>query len=207
MNEYQPNSHKHKEELKKQNSPDEKRASKVVTGVVKTKKKSEVRKLADTFISDDVSKVKEFVWLDVLVPAVKKAISDIITNGIDMILYGESGRSKKSSLPGSKIGYVPTNYSSISSNQRGFKPVANRSTYSYDDITLTTRGEAENVIMAMDEIVSEYKFVRVADLYDLVGVTGSHTDCNYGWTDIRSAEVVRTRDGYMIKLPRALPID
>ena len=42
---------------------------------------------------------------------------------------------------------------------------------------------------------------------DLVGVTGNYTDNKYGWTNIRNAEVVRVRDGYRIKLPRALPID
>ena len=29
----------------------------------------------------------------------------------------------------------------------------------------------------------------------------------YGWTDIRNASVIRVRDGYMIKLPKALPLN
>ena len=58
----------------------------------------------------------------------------------------------------------------------------------------------------MDEIMEEYEIVRVADLYDLVGVTGEHTDNKYGWTNIRNAEIERVRDGYRIKMPRALPI-
>ena len=53
-----------------------------------------------------------------------------------------------------------------------------------------------------------YGLVRVADFYDLVGVTGNYTDNKYGWTNIRSAEIVRLRDGgYVIKLPRAMQID
>ena len=58
----------------------------------------------------------------------------------------------------------------------------------------------------MDELLETYKMVTVADFYDLVGVTCDYTDNNYGWTSLRSAEVVRVRDGYIIKLPRALPI-
>ena len=58
----------------------------------------------------------------------------------------------------------------------------------------------------MDEIMEEYGIVRVADLFDLVGITGDYTDNKYGWTNIRSAEVVRVRDGYKIKMPRAMPI-
>ena len=59
----------------------------------------------------------------------------------------------------------------------------------------------------MDELIEHYGIVSVADLYDLVGITGSYTDNKYGWTDIRTAQVVRVRDGYKIKLPRAIPLD
>ena len=48
--------------------------------------------------------MKSYIVMDVLVPAIKKAISDIVTNGIDMILYGEAGKSKKNSTA-SKVSY------------------------------------------------------------------------------------------------------
>ena len=52
-----------------------------------------------------------------------------------------------------------------------------------------------------------YGLVRVADLKDLVGISDNYTDNKYGWTNIRNAEIVRVRDGYMIKMPKAVPID
>ena len=59
---YKPNSHKYKEEQK--NLPAErKKVEKVVTGKVKTKKKSEASKLKDVFISEDVSNVKSYICL------------------------------------------------------------------------------------------------------------------------------------------------
>ena len=76
-----------------------------------------------------------------------------------------------------------------------------------DNIILSSRGEAESVLARMDELVYTYGLVRVADLYDLVGVTGDYTDNKYGWTSLRTATIVRVRDGYQIKLPRAVPID
>ena len=79
--------------------------------------------------------------------------------------------------------------------------------YDYDNIILSSRGEAEDVLMKMDELMDTYGLVRVADLYDLVGITGNYTDNKYGWTNIRNAEIVRVRDGYMIKMPRAVAID
>ena len=102
MEEYKPNSHKSKEEQK--NLVPEKRVEKVISGTVKSKKKSEMQKFADVFISEDVNNVKSYIVMDVLVPAIKKAISDIVTNGIDMILYGETGKSKKNSTA-SKVSY------------------------------------------------------------------------------------------------------
>ena len=71
---------------------------------------------------------------------------------------------------------------------------------------LESRGEADAVLSRMDEIMEEYDIVRVADLYDLVGITGDYTDNKYGWTNIRDAKVVRVRDGYKIQLPRAMPL-
>lgn len=37
------------------------------------------------FISEDAGNIKSYVVLDVLVPAIKKAIADIVTGGIDML--------------------------------------------------------------------------------------------------------------------------
>lgn len=195
---YPSNSHKSKEMQKEQRN-----IQKVVTGEVKTKKKSEASKLVSTFISEDIGKVKEYILQDVLVPAIKKAISDIVTNGIDMILYGGSGRPGKSSIPGTKVSYV--NYSQSSMQPR---VTAQRSMYTYDDIVYPNRGDAEAVLSQMDDIIAQYGTVRVADMFELSGITGNYTDNNYGWKDIRSARVERVRDGYIIKMPvRPMALD
>lgn len=201
MENYKPNSHKSKEQ---QEPVPEKKLEKVVQGKVTTKKKSEVSKLADIFVPGDVANVKSYVIMDVLVPAVKKAISDIVTNGIDMILYGESGRTRKNG-PASRVSY--SQYYDRDRVRRDREPVAPRANYSYNDILLDNRGEAEEVLARMDELVATYGMVSVADLNDLVGITGNYTDNNYGWTNIKSAYVQRVRDGYLLKLPRAIPID
>ena len=59
----------------------------------------------------------------------------------------------------------------------------------------------------MDELLEQYGVFRVADLYDLVGKSCDYTDNKYGWTNLRSADVVRVNGGYALKLPKALPID
>ena len=59
----------------------------------------------------------------------------------------------------------------------------------------------------MDELIETYGVASVADLYDLVGLRCEYTDNKYGWNNLRNAEPIRVRDGYMLKMPKALPID
>ncbi len=192
MEEYKSNSHKSRMEAARQ----ERKVEKIVTGTVKTKKKSGLYKLTDVFISEDADNVKSYIFMDVLVPAIKKAISDIV----EMMLYGEAGRKKSSNA--SRISY--RDY--YKDDRRIRERSSIRSSYDFDDIIFNNRGEAEDVLSQMDELIKTYDLVRVADFYDLVGITGNYTDNKYGWTDIRSAKVIRVRDGYMIKLPHALPL-
>ena len=197
------NSHKGRNE-KKALENEEKRVEKVVHGRVKTKKNNK-RKLADIFISEDISNVKNYIFLDVIVPSIKKAIYDLVVGALDMSLYGVKGGGGKRSTA-DKVSY--RDYNSVS-RKDGYSYENTRTTsgYSYDDIILETRGEAEAVLSRMDEIMEEYGIVRVADMYDLVGITGEHTDNKYGWTNIRNAKIERVRDGgYTIVMPRALPI-
>ena len=197
-----PNSNKYKEEKKEAS---EKKVEKVVQGTVKTKKKSEVRKFTDVFISEDAANVKNYIFMDVLVPAIKKAVSDIITNGVDMILYGESGRRQRKG-PSSQVSYT-NYYNRKRDDDRGYSSTRTNNGYNYDDIYLESRGEAEEVLERMGELIELYGQVTVADLYDLVGVTGNYTDNKYGWTNIRNAEPIRVRDGYLLKLPKVGPVD
>ena len=209
MQDYQPNSHKYKKEQQAAEKEERQKVEKVVTGKVKTKKKSEISKFADVFISEDASNVKSYIFMDVLVPAIKKAISDIVTDGIDMILYGGTGHSKKRRSGSSDASYV--SYRSYSDRERDRDrrrddDYRSRSRYDFQDIILETKGEAEDVLDRLDELLDQYSMVSVADLYDLVGISGEYTDNRYGWTSLSSARVERVRDGYMIKLPKPMPI-
>lgn len=196
IGDYKPNSYKSKEEAAEQS----RKVEKVVTGNVKLRKKSEIQKLSNVFLAEDMSSVGKYVVTEVLIPAFKKAVSDIVTNGIDMLLYGSNGRTNKSSGGASYVSY--NKYS----GNRDDNASRTRTGYNYDDVVLESRGEAEEVLTRMDEIIETYGMVSVADMYDLVGKTCAYTDNKYGWTNIRNAEPIRVRDGYLLKMPKALPI-
>lgn len=193
MRDYQPNSNKYKEEHK------EKTVKKVVSGKVKTKK-NEGRKLMNMFISEDAKNVKSYIVLDVLVPAIKKAILDIVTDGADMILYGGSHGGKRKS--GNKV-----SYRSYYDDKKDDKDYRSKGRFDYDDLVFDSRSECEAVREQMVEIIDQYGFVTVADMYDMADLPAPYTSSKYGWTNIRTAETIRARDGYVLKLPKAMPID
>lgn len=205
MNDYTPNSHRFKEEQTQSTTTpaEKKKVEKVVTGTVKTKKKSGAHKLAEIFISEDITNVKEYIIMDVVVPAIKNTIEDIVINGIRLFLRGETSDRRNGSRA-DKISYNKFSSNSISRNNDSNRT---RVGYSYDDVVLETRGEAEDVLDRMGELIELYGVVSVADLYDLVGKSCNYTDNKYGWVNIRNAEPIRVRDGYMLKLPKASPIN
>lgn len=205
MEEYKPNSHRSKETSTEGTAPPDKKVEKVISGSAKPKKKGEMQKFADVFISEDVGNVKSYILMDVLVPAIKKAISDIVTNGIDMILYGEIGRTRKTSS-GTKVSYGK--FYDREPERRRERSVSSRGGYDYDDIIFETRGDAEKVLDSMNDIISQYGVVSVLDLYDLADVSTDNYAANkYGWTDISGCKAIRVRDGYILKLPRAFPLN
>lgn len=189
---YKSNSNKSKLEQKQP----EKKVEKIISGSAKVKKKSEVKKLTDVFISEDISNVKSYIWNDVIVPIVKKAISETV----DVILYGESGHSKKKS-PASRVSYR-SYYEDRDDNRRRDYGSIRRSNYDYNDIVLENRGDAEEVLIKLDELIDVYGSASIADLYDMVGMSGSYTDNRYGWEKPGVGSVVRVRDGWLLKLPK-----
>lgn len=198
MGEYKSNSHKSKE---RQNEPiPEKKVEKVISGSAKSKKKSGLQKITNVFVPEDVEDVKSYIFEDIVVPAVK----DIILDAVKAVL-GVNGSSRGKSSTASKVSY--RKYYDDRERRDYSGVTRTRSGYEYDDVIIENRGEAEDVLSRMDELISTYGLVSVADFYDLVGISGNYTDNKYGWTDIRSASVVRVRDGYMIKLPKALPLN
>lgn len=202
MADYKPNSHKSKEAYQKEMT--KQKTKKVVSAPVRTKKKSEFQKIAGAFISEDVDNVKSYIIGEVLIPTIKKAVSEIITTAIDMLLYGDAEHNKKRSGETSRFSYG----NCYVENDRGIRTRQKTKTgYNFENIVFNNRGDAEKVLANMDELISRYGLVSVADLYDLVGITGNYTDDKYGWTDIHEAYVYRIRDGWAIKLPRAYPLD
>lgn len=220
MENFPPNSQRSKAEagdkIKSEPKTDEvKKVTKVVEGDVVRQKKPITRRLKDTFVGGDAKAVWGFVVMDVLVPAGKDMIADAFSQGVERMIYGEarSVSRRTGARPGGPSGYV--SYDRYSRGPVGSyrreepREVSRRAraSHDFDEIVLATRVEAETVIDRLFDLVSRYETATVADLYELVGVSGSYTDDKWGWTDIRGAGVDRVRNGYLLNLPKPSPLD
>ena len=201
IEDYEPNSHKYKSEQQQALAESKKKPSKVISGTAKVKKRSEAGKFADAFISEDAGNIKSYILMDILVPTIKNTISDIVKNAVDMFLGIDSRRVRNGNASRISYGKYYEDRNTRSNRDRIDERVR------YDEVILDTRGEAESVLIALDEIIETYGMASIADFYDLVGVTGSFTDNKYGWTNLRSAKPIRTREGWIIKFPKAVALD
>ena len=203
---YPSNSNKSKQSTE----PDKKDIQPVAKA--KVRKKSFGKKFASSVVSEDSSKnaIVDYILYDVLVPAAKNTISDAVTGGIEMLLFGEK-RSKNSRVGRSRgTSYVIyTGYSSRRDDRDRDRPMGNRSNKGWnDDVIFDSRAEGERVIDSLIDLADQYDYASIADLYSLVGIDSQHTDYNYGWTlpMLYKATITRERTGYFLNIPRAVNI-
>lgn len=189
-----------------------KEITRVTSGDTVRRKKSFRKQFSETFVAGDMKSAMSYVMFDVLLPAAKDMIVDAGSSGIEKLIFGDSRRRGTTPPQSGPTGYISYNRmamgaaSRLSAPQRAMSRRA-RSRHDFDEIILDSRTEAEEVIDRLFDVVSQYETATVADLYELVGLSASHTDHKWGWTDVRGAGVSRVRDGYLLDLPEPRPLD
>jgi hypothetical protein len=181
---------------------------KIIAGEVSKRKRGFGGKLADTFLSEESPGVVNYIVMEVLVPAAKNMMSDAVSQGIERILFGDN---RPRPGMGGRPGYTNYGRSAVAGAVRAAdpRPILSRqarATHDFDEVILESRAEAEDVIDRLRDLISQYDVATVNDLYDLVGLTGEFTDDKWGWLDLRSASVRAIRGGYLLNLPRTVPI-
>lgn len=213
--EYSGNSHKMRNP-ENQEDTEKKEIAKVTRGNVKVRKESTGKKLANTFISDSAGEIKNYIWYDVLVPAIKDTIADMVSNTVNMLFYNTPGG--KSSSRSNKPGGSRVSYSSFyKSDDRDRRPRSvSRDRHSINDIIFDRSGDAREALNSMIETLDHYKVLSVSDYYGIVGAEDieTYTDRNFGWVLDRNGNnplddvhILRDRDGYLLDLPRPEPLD
>jgi hypothetical protein len=81
--------------------------------------------------------------------------------------------------------------------------------YNFDIILYENFADAQDVLVAMCEEIDTYGSVPVSEYYELSGRSSEFVDNKYGWTDPNIANIRprHTRDGYILDLPKAEPLN
>lgn len=181
---------------------------KVIDSDVKISKHNPRTKLSDVFIAKDIHSVGYTLVDDILIPEIKKILDSLVSNGFHMLLYGEPNRTKpkNGSLPGAKIAYQNF-YSEGKSAIATTKTNKITSYTEYDRMIFSSKEEAETILDIMNESIETYGQVSILDLYDMVGISSMYASDNYGWKNLSKAYSERCADGYILRLPKAQPLN
>ncbi len=200
---YPSNSHRSKQK-KQREEPTE--IKKVTSGKVSTKKKSFMSRMKEDLGGDDARSVGSYILYDVLIPALKDTLFDMIKGGAERALFGESSHTSRTERRKGR------SYVSYSSYYRD-EPRTNRAPRMSDhdieeDIMFDSREDAELVLSKMYDLIDDFGQASVADLYSLVGISSSYTSNRWGWDSVSRAYVKRNRSGeYSLVMPKTILLD
>lgn len=186
---------------------------------VEVKEKSIGKKLAETFVAEDVESVGVYIVKDVIVPAIKDIVFNSITQSLELIIFGGKTGSiskSRSNKPYNSM-YRGVSYGGRSERlSSDIKDVA--------EISFGSRRLAQEVLNEMQIVMeSEYAAVSISDYVDIVervlreagedlsGFKPSRNwayDTKFGWTDLAGVRTQITRDGrYVLTLPKATRLE
>ena len=182
---------------------------KKVIAKAKVQKKSAIKEALRTFFAQDLPEIAEHLIIDVAIPAAKNAITDMVTQGIQQLLYGEVDPRRRSTS-----GYTSYSRSSRDHSGRAYyesrrperrEPRQQKPT-NVEDLVFDTRGDAVDVIEYIAETIEEYGQVSVADLMSSVGIQPRYTDERWGWTTTDAFELRQIREGWLVSADRPEPL-
>ena len=191
-NNYPSNSHKSKETRPP-----------VVERAATKMKTSKVLDIVDTFLGDDIETIKKRVMEQIIIPGIKGAVLGTIET-----IFGMRGATTKASTINQTPYYTySTSASRVQNVQDANYVMVNRASDYSDPVVYSVR-EANDILAEMNEILKQYHFVTIAQLYNACKIPSVYTHNNYGWIDLSNVQIVGLHDGrYRIKMPRPIPIE
>lgn len=182
---------------------------KKVIAKAKVQKKSAIKEAIRTFFAQDLPEIAEHLVIDVAIPAAKNAITDMVTQGIQQLLYGEVDPRRRptsgyTSYSGSSRVNRGTGYYESRRNERR-EPRQPKPT-NVEDLVFDTRGDAIDVIEFITDSIEQYGQVSVADLMSSVGIQPRYTDERWGWTTTDAFETRQIREGWLVSADRPEPL-
>lgn len=168
--------------------------TKITTGKTQIHKKSLGQKFLDAIVPSDLGKVFEHIVYDILAEKAKDIILDSVESLLDRTPTRNAGRSS-TPRPGQYV-----SYSSQDALRRSSPMPTQRNVT--DNIIFDTPQDANAVLDALYDYLRSYPQVTVGYLYGLMGYQSDMTKENYGWYSLEGSAIIKTRDGYLLQLPK-----
>lgn len=176
----------------------------------KPKKKKFSQKIKEAMFSEDIGNgsVTEYVFFKIMIPSVKRVLSDMANTAINMALGLDpktrtirSGETHTANASLYRDRNYNRGYSSAEYNRREAI-----SELEWDEET------AKDIFGQMSELIERYGNCSIADAYSIMGLGDRirTTDRNWGWTSMRNADVVpadRMEDRWYLDMPPARPLN
>lgn len=179
----------------------------------KPKKKKFSQKLKEAMFSEDIGNgsVTEYVFFKILVPSVKRVLSDMANTAINMALGLDP---KTRTIQANTHTANASLYRDRNYNRSYSAGEANRrdaiSELEWDEET------ARDIYNQMADLIERYNDCSIENAYSIMGLGDRirTTDRNWGWTSMRGADVVCVyhnpqnpeEDRWIVDLPPAKPL-
>lgn len=190
----------------KEEKHEEIKLDKVVTGNVTVKKRGFFKRFKKSMVSEDAENVGGYVFHDIIVPTIKDLIFDAARGALEMVLWGSTSgrRGRKGNVPYNSLNEKSTYQYNGRTNGSSREERKSRRNYNYFDISemvFDRRSDAEDVLYQLRMVLEEYPSVSVANFYDVLDMSAPYTAENYGWTDLKDADVRKCKGGYYLDVP------
>lgn len=180
-----------------------KKVTSVVDAKPKLQKEPLGKKVKRIFFSEDVDNVGSFIFIDVLVPAIKDLLASIVENTVNVALFGSGSARRGRYVTGNQQQRANVYWNSAVGNQRPYANEQPKSANNFREIIYESKADASRVLDGLMELVDSYGLASIADLYALSGLSSdNYTNNNYGWTNMRGSRVIGTINGYLLELPK-----
>lgn len=185
---------------------------KIIDGPVRIKKKGFLKRILDNFLEEDIGSVSSYVFTDILVPAAKSMVLDMINGGAERMLgedrYRRTRRDGRAYSPYGSFFRTADNRNRDRDRDQDISK-RGRARHDFGEIIFETKEEAREVLYHLVDLTIDYRQARVSDLYSFVGIESTHVDDTFGWEDLQGTSIIKLRgnEGYVIDLPKPRYLD
>lgn len=167
-------------------------------GIVRTREVSTFKKVFAALFPEGFKGVKEHIIWDIFVPRMQKLLHEGWDDVGDALF--QSGPTARQSAP---------HVSYDSSYRRNTQPVRvpTLPMYDYQEVVWDTKAQAEKFLRVLKALLNEYHVVTLLDYNSEVGNETYPSQSDYGWIRLDTARVERTYNGWVVVLPRPIPIE